>query len=194
MQTPAHPIYTDLDQVLIAPIIDPVTDLPVDLVVRPDVAWFLESISRYGELCLLSSANLDWVNFALQRLGAARKFITRVYTISDLYPIALRLEMIDKVKDESDREQLDAQVPPLLTPGVIFDDYPVGSWMYRLKAIATGIASIDPLMWIEVAPFTSTAPDVGGLRQAFQEFLKRNVSWSKAPRMSGPGPSNRKAV
>lgn len=189
-----RPIYVDLDEVLIASIRDPITDLPGDIVVRPDASWFLETLSRYGEVCLLSSAEPGWVEPALGRLGDAAKVFSKVYTLSDLYPIALRLEMIEKVESERDREELHAQVPSILPPGAIFDDYPAGSWMYLLKGLATGIIALDPSLWIQVDPFQPDAPDDGGLRRAFQEFLKRNSGWSKAPRMNGPGNLPRQAV
>lgn len=176
---PERPIYVDLDGVLIASVRNPLTDLPENIVVRPDTSWFLETLSRYGELCLLSSAEPEWVESALAQIGDAARWFSQIYTLSDLYPIALRLEMIEKVEDARDRAELHAQVPSILPPGVLFDDWPKESWMYLLKGLATGIASLDPSLWIEVEAFQIAVPDAGGLRRAFQEFLKRNSSWKK---------------
>jgi hypothetical protein len=173
-----NPIYSDLDNVLIGPIAD-AAGFPIDLEVRPDAGWFLESISKYGELALLTAANREWADTALRRLGSSRKFIKNVYTQEDMFSVALQLEMIDNARGitEEDRRDLDAQIPAIFPPGVIFDDRKRGSWMYRLKAYATGIALIDPSMWIEVQPFDAGIPDQGGLRRAFQEFLVRNSRW-----------------
>lgn len=176
---PQRPIYVDLDGVLIASVRNPVTDLPEGIVVRPDTPWFLETLSRYGDLCLLSSAEPDWVEAALGEIGKPAALFSQVYTLSDLYPVAVRLEMIEKVKSAQDRAELHAQIPSILPPGVIFDDWPRESWMYLLKGLATGIASIDPTLWIEVEAFHADTPDAGGLRRAFQEFLKRNGSWNR---------------
>lgn len=175
---PTHPIYTDLDHVLIAPVHDPISGLPIDVIVRPDVAWFLESISHYGEVCLLTAAERDWAKYALSEIGDAMKLISRVYSIEDLYPIALRLEIIEKVQDPRDREELLAQIPPILPQGVIFDDYAEGSWMNDLKGTATGMPKTTPSMWVQVEAFTETGIDAGGLRKAFEDFLKRNAAWS----------------
>lgn len=179
-----NPVYTDLDNVLIGPIDDP-EGSPVDLEIRPDAHWFLESISRYGELTLFTSANREWAEIALERLDPDRKLFKNVYTQEDFYGIAVQLEMIETAQglSEADREELYAQIPAILPPGVIFDDYPRGSWMYRLKALATGVAGLDPSMWIEVEPFQAGMQDSGGLRRAFQEFLVRNKRWSLKPAM-----------
>lgn len=175
---PTHPIYSDLDQVLIAPVHDPMTGLATDIIVRPDAGWFLESISRYGEVCLLTAADREWVKYALEEIGEPVKLISRVYSIEDLYPIALRLEIIEKVEDPRDQEELRSQIPPILPQGVIFDDYPEGSWMNHLKGIATGMPRTSPSMWVQVDAFTETGVDDGGLRKAFQEFLRRNTAWN----------------
>lgn len=186
---PRNPIYSDLDNVLIGAIENEEGN-PIDLEVRPDAIWFLESIARYGELAMLTSANRAWARMALNRLDPSRKLFKKVYTQEDLFPVALQLEMIDNARgvSEADRRALEAQIPALLPPGVIFDDRERGSWMYRLKAYATGIALIDPAMWIEVAPFRAGEPDQGGLRRAFQEFLVRNRTWGTKPAMGSARP------
>jgi hypothetical protein len=180
-----QPIYTDLDNVLVYAILDPKTDRPVDLVVHPDAGWFLETVSRYGDLSLLTSANLDWATYALKRLGRSAKHFSHVYTNEDLYPVAAHLEMIERAHPR-DREELHEQVASILPPGVIFDDYPVKSWMYLLKGLATGITRIDPELWITVEKFEHPQEKSMSLRRAFGEFLKRNAGWNRTPRLGGP--------
>lgn len=180
-----EPIYLDLDNLLIGPIKDKDDEL-VDLEIRPDASWFLEALSRYGDLFLLTSANRTWAEYALERLGDDAKRFKNVFTREDLYPIALILEMIDREElNKRDKEELYAQVSPILPPGVIFDDYPAGSWMYYFKGLANGIANSNPEMWIEVEPFVAGERDRGGLRRAFAEFLKRNTRWTQKPSISG---------
>lgn len=183
-----NPIYTDLDNVLIGPI-DDAEGRPVDLEIRPDARWFLEAISKYGDLTLLTAANRDWAEIALEHLDPSRKLFKNVYSQEDLYGIAVQLEMIETAQGltEQDRESLYLEIPAVLPPGVIFDDLPKGSWMYRFKALATGIAQLDPSMWIEVEPFHAGQPDSGGLRRAFQEFLVRNKAWGRKPAMGSGG-------
>jgi hypothetical protein len=178
------PIYVDLDQVLIAPILGDDGE-PKDLIVRPGVGEFLDALRAHGEPCLLSSANQYWVEYALGRLGAAVDPLARIYTLDDLFQVALRLEMIERVKNAKDREELKAQIPALLPPGFIFDDYPVGSWMYDLKGVATGIVHLSEDLWIRVPPFTSDTPDRDGLKKAFLEFEKKVGAWSRTLHLSG---------
>lgn len=179
------PVYVDLDNLLIGPIKDKDGDL-VDLEIRPDVDWFLESLGRYGDLYLLTAANRTWAEVALDRLGDTAKRFKGVYTSEDLYSIALILEMIDRGEfSQRDKEELYGQVMPIIPMGVIFDDYPVGSWMYYFKGLANGIANLNPEMWIQVEPFVAGQRERGGLRRAFAEFLKRNSRWTRKPSLSG---------
>lgn len=185
MPPPRAPIYSDMDNVLVGPIKNRQGEL-IGAEIRPDAAWFLETLSRYGDVALLTSANRTWANYVLEELGPAAKFLKNVYTVEDLYPVALALEMIDRAGlSQRDKEELYGQVAPILSPGVVFDDYPVGSWMYWLKGLATGIANINPRMWIEVEPFEAGMRDRGGLRRAFAEFLNRNSEWTGGRSLSG---------
>lgn len=177
------PIYSDMDNVLIAPIIDPVTDEPIDLIIRPGVKEFLEKLSVYGELNLLTAASLGWARIVLRRMGPIASLFKQVITAEDLYPIDQQLQVIRRADwlSSEDREQLYRQIQPILPPGVVFDDFPVGSDMYRLKGLATGIANLNPHLWIQVEEFTPDQPDRGGLRKAYEDFKKRNAAWRARP-------------
>ena len=179
------PIYVDMDNVLIAPIIDPKTDEPVDLLVRPGVKKFLESLSVYGDLKLLSAASFSWVKIGLRAIGPVVRLFQEVFSGEDLFQIAQQIEVVDKAQGltTTDREELYRQIEPILPAGVMFDDFPVGSGMYLLKGIATGIKFVNPNLWIQVDSFSPTEPDRDGLMKAYEEFQKRNNAWRGRPAM-----------
>lgn len=179
------PIYVDMDNVLIAPIIDPKNNEPVDLKVRPGVKRFLESLSAYGDLKLLSAASFSWVKIGLHAIGPVVRLFQDVFSGEDLYPIAAQIEVVDKAQGltPEDREELYRSIEPILPAGVMFDDFPVGSGMYRLKGIATGIMFVNPSLWIQVESFSLTEPDHDGLAKAYAEFQKRNDAWRGRPAM-----------
>jgi len=173
------PIYTDMDNVLAAPVLDPVTDEPIDIIVRPGVNQFLEKLAVYGDLCLLTSASAAWAREVLHRIGPVVRIFKNVITREDLVPIAMQMDVVDKSPGltREDREALEEEIKPILPPGVIFDDFPVGSAMYRLKGLATGIVHLNPNLWIEVDKFLQDGVDHGGLEKAYREFKKRNAAW-----------------
>lgn len=179
------PIYVDMDNVLIAPIVDPRTGDPVDLLVRPGVKKFLESLSVYGDLKLLSAASFSWVKIGLRAIGPVVKLFQDVFSGEDLFPIAQQIEVVEKAQGltPADREELYRSIDPILPTGVMFDDFPVGSGMYRLKGIATGIMFVNPSLWIQVESFSPTEPDRDGLPKAYAEFQKRNNAWRGRPAM-----------
>lgn len=165
-------IYTDLDQVLINPVIDPITEAVVEIIPRPDVEWFLEALSKEGEVWLLTAAQDCHAYSALDLIGPGSENIVGIISAPDLYPVSRQVEMIfdaEGLSDE-DREELLRQIAPIESPGIVFDDYPAGSGMFWVKSSAVGIG---PEKWIEVEPFTSDNPDRGGLRKAYEEFAAR---------------------
>lgn len=182
------PIYVDMDNVLIAPVLDSEGNAK-DLIVRPGVKNFLERLSMYGDLTLLTAASREWANIVMDRLGPISKIFKNIKTGEDLFPIWQQLQVVENAQglSDEDRETLYNEILPILPPGVIFDDFPVGSGMYRLKGHATGIAQINPHLWVQVEEFTPDAPDRGGLEKAFQEFKKRNAAW----RTAGPSVGRR---
>ena len=179
------PIYVDMDNVLLAAIVDPKTEEPIDVLVRPGVKRFLENLSIYGDLKLLSSASLSWVKIGLRAIGPVTKLFKEIYSGEDLYPIAMQIEVVEKAQGltPADRVELYQQIQPILAPGVIFDDFTVNSGMYRLKAIATGVMFLNSKLWIQVERFSPTEPDRNGLAKAYAEFQKRNDAWRGRPAM-----------
>lgn len=179
---PRPPIYCDMDHVLVLPIIDPFTDEAKDIEIRPDVEWFLESLSRYGDVSLMSQADRGWVNFVVSKLGKAARFLKQKISRQDLAIIDRQIERVnEKNLPIAERDLQYLRIAPILPAGVIFDDYPVGSWMFWLKSVANGTARTGGEMWIEVDPFLETIPEMGGLRRAFAEFERRNAVWRVKP-------------
>lgn len=174
-------IYTDLDNVLINPVLDPITGAVVEIIPRPDVEWFLEMLARQGELWLLTAAQDYHAESALAIIGPASENITGIISAQDLYPVSRQVEMIFDAQglSDEDRAQLANEIPPIMPPGVIFDDYPVGSGMFWMKSSAVGIG---PERWIQVEAFSDESPDRGGLRKAFEEFEARFL---RNPAMEG---------
>ncbi len=140
--------YVDLDNTLIS------GESQGDQVVvykRPGANRFLNSLRRIGTVILLTHGTRDHAREALKVTGLWQHF-KRVIC----------------------REDLDRVVPgvgPVLAPpGYMFDDMPVGHWLYDLKATALGIG---PDLWIQVEKFSSEYPDKGGLRKALAELVRR---------------------
>lgn len=179
------PIYSDMDNVLEAPVEHPVTGNPIDAHIRPGVEEFLARLTSYGDVYLLTAASRSWAAFVLRKMGPMTRFFKGIISKEDLYPIALQMEIVDKSPglSDRDREELQRQIQPLFPPGVVFDDYPVGSDMYRLKGLATGIVYRNPSLWIQVDEYVSEDPEDRGLEKAYQEFKRRNTAWRGSPAM-----------
>lgn len=177
------PIYSDMDNVLIAPVLDRVTGDAVDLIIRPGVNEFLGNLSRYGDLCLLTAASAAWAKKVLGRLGPVTRLFKNVVTREDMDPINQQIDIVETSKGltDADREELSREIKPILPPGVIFDDFPVGSRMYKLKGFATGIVYLNPSLWVQVEEFNQDGVDNGGLEKAYREFKKRNAAWRTRP-------------
>lgn len=173
-------IYTDLDNVLINPVIDPVMEEVISIIPRPDVDWFLGTLAKHGELWLLTLANRAHAERALQLTGT--EHFSGIISAEDLTHVAQLLDMIMKAEglSDEDRGQLISEIPKVGPPGMVFDDYGVGSDVQLVKSAAVGIG---PESWIEVEPFVTGSPDRKGLRKAYQEFQRR---LKMNPSMSGP--------
>ena len=171
-------IYTDLDNVLINPVLDPITESVVEIVPRPDVTWFLDSLSKEGELWVLTAAADCHADKALAMLDPEGRYVSGIISAPDLYEVSRQVDVILNAQGLTDQERatLTSQIPPVGPPGVMFDDFPVWSAMYWLKASAIGIG---PERWIEVDPFTDELPDQGGLRKAYEEFAMKFLGKSE---------------
>lgn len=167
-------IYCDNDNTLTAPEWSPTGGNEiVNILVRPKAEWFLEQLSKHGEIYIITAATKDYAEKALSRLGEARKLIKGVISREDMLPVSNQivdiecdpnLEWIEKVNKYN-------KIDPLFPEGYLFDDYPTGGWLYKLKAKVVGI---DESKWIKVKPFGPNDPDDGGLEKAFAEFVERS--------------------
>jgi len=147
-------LYVDLDSTLIHPVGAEGDRIYVK--VRPGIEWFFRSLAQVGKVNILTHGVREHAHRALPLLPA--KYINLVVAREDMQPVANALEY--------------KQTPrPILPPGPIFDDYPWGSWLANLKSAAVGIR--EPRYWIQVERFDFDAPDRGGLKKAFGEFIRR---------------------
>lgn len=164
-------LYLDLDNTLV----NPITDLKgnvTGIIPRPGAEEFITKLSRDGDLYLLTAAQRKHADKALSLLWPASRLFKGIYSIEDMGPVVEQLEVIAEDPDLTPDEQIRlwSDIKPLFPPGVMFDDYAVGSWMYLLKAASIGIG---PDRWIEVEHFGNGAPDQDGLRKAYKDFRKR---------------------
>jgi hypothetical protein len=166
-------IYSDLDNVLINPMEDAATGEIISIVPRPDVDWFLRELAKDGEVWILTAAEREHADRALEVLGdLALPYLAGVLSAEDLYPAWSQVDMILGVPEitDEDRAALLAQIPPVAPAGVIFDDWPLRSKLYYVKTSAVGVG---PEKWIEVEPFSVSSPDRGGLRRAHADYVRR---------------------
>lgn len=158
-------LYSDLDETLIFS-----EELPggsISIIVRPEASDFLQTLASYGDVWIMSFGTRPHVENAMRELGRrARNAVAGIITREDLRPITDDIELIDNLpglRDEH-RQTLEAEIPQLYPSGVIFDDQPVGSQLYRIKRAALGI---DENMWVQVGD------SEGGLWNAYRRFLAR---------------------
>lgn len=118
---------------------------------RPGARKFLAKLKELGSLGLCTHGVREHARNAL-----------RVTELAGYFDKVLTREDLDRVQP--------GKGPRLGEPGYMFDDYPVGSWLYDLKATALGIG---PALWITVEKFGPDSPDRDGLRKAYMEFIRR---------------------
>lgn len=166
-------IYSDNDNTLTAPVWAPTGGNEIiDVMVRPKAGWFLEQLSQHGEVYIITAATKDYATQALQKLGDAQKFIKGIISREDMLPVSDKIVDIECNSELSwiEKENLYQQIKPIAPEGYLFDDYPVGGWLFKLKAKVVGI---DETKWIKVKPFGPNDPDTGGLEKAYAEFIER---------------------
>lgn len=167
-------IYCDNDNTLTAPVWAPTGGNEIiDIMVRPKAEWFLEQLSKHGDVHIVTAATKEYAEQALAKLGDARKFIKGIISREDMLPVSDKIVDIECNGELEwiEKERLYQQIKPIAPEGFIFDDYPTGGWLYRLKSKVIGI---DESKWIKVKPFGPNDPDSGGLEKAFAEFVERS--------------------
>lgn len=169
-------LYTDMDETLIGPVRNAVDqDVMSDFVIRPGVGEFLKALSGHGDVVVLTAASREWAGQVIPKLPG-NSLIRDVVTREDMSPIAEQMAVImDSGTPHFIREDLYREVAPLFPTGFMFDDFPIGSEMWRYKSLAAGIPEHR---WVQVERFTPSIPDRGGLRKAYKEFLKRKAAMS----------------
>jgi hypothetical protein len=177
-------IYVDLDNTLANPVLGgPSGDDVIRIEPRPGAAWFLRNLQRHGEPWLLTAGSFAHARRSLAILGpSVERRLQGVIPYESLGPIEKQIKMaVSPDLSDQDRFELWRAIEPIAPKGVVFDDFPVGSTMFVLKAKAVGIG---PQWWIRVEPFTTEQPDQGGLRKAYAEFVSRFVV-PQGPTMAG---------
>lgn len=164
-------IYLDLDETLIGNLVDPDGNVR-EIFPRPGAAWFIRTMSHHGDVWLLTAAAKEHAKRALRKLGPEAKRFKGIITREDLEPIEEQLDVVLKSPGISDevRMELWDQIKPIAKPGIMFDDFPVGSKMYVMKSKAIGINEDH---WIQVEGYYPGSPDRQGLRHAYSEFVSR---------------------
>lgn len=165
-------IYVDLDETLIANVLDR-SGNSVKIIPRPGVGWFLRSLSYHGDVWLLTAANRAHAKGALRKLGPDAKHFKGILTREDMKPIEEQLDVLETpgLSDEV-RLELWNSIIPIAPPGVMFDDFEVGSSMWAMKSKAIGISE-DEARWIQVEAYLPGSPDREGLKKAYAEFAAR---------------------
>lgn len=167
-------IYCDNDNTLTAPVWAPTGGNEiVDVMVRPKAAWFLEQLSKHGEVFIVTAATKEYATRALMKLGDAQKFIKGIVSREDMLPVSNQIVDIecDTELEWIEKARRYEKIKPMFEPGYLFDDYPTGGWLYKLKSKVVGI---DESKWIKVAPFGPNDPDKDGLEKAYAEFVSRS--------------------
>lgn len=170
-----NPIYSDLDETLIHNELDHHGNL-IRIHPRPGAGEFLKNLSKHGDVYILSHGTVAHVMSALPQIGPGIEAVTGVLAREDLQPVINELERIEEMPIRSrEKKRLRAEIAPIVLPGVIFDDQPVGSWLYAIKSIAMGTG---PGTWIEVPAYSRPTPKDRALEKAYRKFRKRFVGTS----------------
>jgi hypothetical protein len=164
-------IYTDLDNTLVNPVTDPEGNVTA-ILPRPGVQEFIDKLARDGQLWMLTAAVREHAERAMSILWPASKKFKGVLSREDMAPVEEQLGVVleEPGLTDEERRNLYREIRPIAPPGAMFDNYPVGSSIYLLKAASIGI---KPDQWIEVEHFGDGKMDRGGLKKAYTEFRRR---------------------
>ncbi len=164
-------LYVDLDNTLINPVIDKSGNV-VDIIPRPHVDWFLKKLAKNGSPWLLTAASRLHAERALKVIGSMSGVFKGLISIEDMSEIEDQLDAI-RLNSGLSRDEKWAEwnkIRPIAPPGIMFDDYPVGSGIFMLKAAAIGIGADD---WVKVDHYGDGEEDRDGLKKAYAEFKRR---------------------
>jgi hypothetical protein len=164
-------IYTDLDETLIGNVLGPAGQ-SIDIVLRPGVQWFLRTLSNHGTLWMITAANSAHAEQALRKLGRDARLFNGMITREDMEPVEEQIKVVLETPGLTDEQRLALwhEIKPIEKPGIIFDDFPVGSSLWAMKSKAIGI---DETKWIQVDPYHPGQADRQGLKRAYSEFVAR---------------------
>lgn len=164
-------LYTDLDNTLINPVVDRHGNV-VKIIPRPGAQEFLTKLSRDGDLLMLTAASREHAKRGLEILKPASRLFKGVISIEDMAPVEEQLDVVFNEPGLTDEQRLRLlrDIRPIAPPGAMFDNYPVGSSIYYLKA---GSIGIGPEQWVEVEHFGDGKDDHGGLKKAYADFRRR---------------------
>lgn len=165
-------IYVDLDETLIANVLDQERENVLQIIPRPGVQWFLRTLAMHGEICLLTASMRKHAQRALQLLRPESRLFKCIITYETMEPIAEQLQVVRETPGLTDDERMNLweEIRPLAPPGIVFDDAEVGTYLWALKSKAVGI---DDSMWINVESYLPGLPDRQGLKRAYSEFVAR---------------------
>lgn len=162
--------YIDMDETLLTGVETTRGLMPR---MRPDAGLFLRMISAHCDLWLLTMASREWAEEGMRAVGPTSSVFVGMITREDLLPIEEQIAVIfNSGLSEAETKALLGEVQPIALQGVIFDDFPVGSWMYWIKSLAVGIG---PEQWMQVDKFSKDHPGRGGLMKAYEKFRKMFV-------------------
>lgn len=176
-------IYVDLDETLVANVVR--NDEVVDIIPRPGVGWFLRTLAQHGELWLLTAAHSTHARRALSKIGREAELFKGIITREMMKPIEDQLEVVLLTPGLTDEQRITLweEIVPIAKPGVMFDDFPVGSSLWAMKSKAIGIGEDK---WIQVDAYLPGSIDRQGLKRAYSEFVSRfgsqNFDMGRRPR------------
>jgi len=173
-----RPIYVDLDATLIDSDVDELGNV-VHIEARPGAARFLQKLSKHGDLFLLTHAMRPHVKNAFRVIGKSSKLFVGVISREDMEPVIEQIDYIvnDPRLTDEEKGMLYQEIRPLSPRGYVFDDQPVGSELYLLKAATVGAKPND---WIKVRPFKRGRTGGQELDRAYREYLRRSGGESAA--------------
>ncbi len=165
-------IYVDLDETLVGNILD-ADGNSVGIVPRPGAQWFLRTMANHGSLWLITAATAEHARQALKKLGREAKLFKGIITRETMKPVAEQIEVVLETPGLTDEQRLTLwkEIMPIAEPGIVFDDFPVGSSLWAMKSKSIGMEDEDK--WIAVAPYFPGSPDQQGLKRAYSEFISR---------------------